>query len=399
MPQDNSVTKKQSEKFSLSAVTILSLGHFSHDVYSSFLAPILPILIEKFGLSYAMSSFLYLIRRIPSLANPIIGILADKTSVRYFIILAPVLTASAMSFLTIAPSYIVICILLFVAGISSACFHVPTPVMIKHVSGKRIGMGMSFYMLGGELSRSVGPLVILGAISLWGVEETYKLIPLGVVASGILFFKLKNIEKNKHIHIKKGGSHLIETLVELKTFFLILGGYSFFKAMIATTLTSFLPVYMKNKGCSLWVAGTSLSILEIAGAVGVFVAGSVSDKLGRKNIILISAIFSPILMWLFVISEGFIVAPILLFLGFFILSPTPVVMALVQEHGFKHPASVNGVYMTISFLISSIVIMIIGFLSDKIGLENTYRLTIFISLGSIPFALMLPTQKPKDNME
>ena len=53
---------------------------------------------------------------------------------------------------------------------------------------------MSFYMLGGEIARTLGPLVIIGAVSLWGLEEIYKLIPFGVPASIILYFKSEKSE-------------------------------------------------------------------------------------------------------------------------------------------------------------------------------------------------------------
>ena len=159
-------------KFNTIRVASISVAHHIHDIYTSFLAPILPLLMEKFGITYTLAGLLSLIQRIPSLANPFIGMVADKVSVRYFIILTPALTAISMSLIGVAPSYIFAAILLLVSGISSTLFHVPAPVMIKHVSGNKIGKGMSFYMVGGELARTIGPVTVLGAISLWGFEGT-----------------------------------------------------------------------------------------------------------------------------------------------------------------------------------------------------------------------------------
>ena len=39
------------------------------------------------------------------------------------------------------------------------------------------GKGMSYYMVGGELARTAGPMIILGVISWWGLEGTWRLIP------------------------------------------------------------------------------------------------------------------------------------------------------------------------------------------------------------------------------
>ncbi len=165
----NEITHKDSqtqptERFRTGQVLTLSACHFIHDIYSSFLAPLLPLLIEKLSMTLTQAGLLSTVMQIPSLLNPLIGILADRRSVRYFIILAPVTTAVPMSLMGLAPNYGVLLILLFLTGISVAAFHVPTPVMIAQLSGDKKGKGMSFYMTGGELARTIGPLAAVGAL-------------------------------------------------------------------------------------------------------------------------------------------------------------------------------------------------------------------------------------------
>ncbi len=187
-------SEAEQNKFQRSNIILLSLTHLLHDIYSSFLAPLRPLLIEKFGITLAVASLWDLFQRIPWLLNPFIGMIAERTAARYFVILTPAITAVSMSLLGVAPSFTVVSILLLVMGISSAAFHVPSPVMIKKVSGGSTGKGMSYFMFGGEMARTLGPLVITGAVSLWGLEGTWKLIPFGLVASLILYFKLRKIK-------------------------------------------------------------------------------------------------------------------------------------------------------------------------------------------------------------
>ncbi|MCK7535649.1 MAG: hypothetical protein MZV63_33995 [Marinilabiliales bacterium] len=118
-------------------------------------------LIEKFGISLFLSGLLGVIQRIPNLLNPFIGIMAERVKVRYFVIFAPAVTTIAMSLIGVAPLYIVVAILLFVCGLSSALFHVPAPVMISKVSGSRTGKGMSFYVRRGICKRR-GPAYCCG---------------------------------------------------------------------------------------------------------------------------------------------------------------------------------------------------------------------------------------------
>ena len=162
-PTDIDAAATQAPKrFQTGQILVLSICHFIHDTYSSFLAPLLPLLIEKLSLSLTQAGFLSTVMQLPALINPLLGSLADRTSVRYFIILAPAMTAIPMSLLGLAPTYSVLLILLFVAGISVAVFHVPAPVMVSRLSGNRKGKGMSFFMTGGGVSPSGRPLDYCG---------------------------------------------------------------------------------------------------------------------------------------------------------------------------------------------------------------------------------------------
>jgi MFS family permease len=182
------------KKFDKGLVATVSLAHLMHDTYSSFLAPILPLLIEKLGMSLVMSAFLDIARKIPALLNPFFGLLAERSDARWFVILAPALTAISMSLLGVTSSYVLALVLLTIAGVSATLFHIPSPGMIKAAAGDKLGRGMSFYMVGGELARTIGPLFITGGVSLWGLEGTWRLMPFGIIASLILYYKLKDFQ-------------------------------------------------------------------------------------------------------------------------------------------------------------------------------------------------------------
>ena len=330
----------------------------------------------------------------PSLANPFIGLLADKVSLRYFIIIAPTITAIVMSLLGFASSYFVLAVMLFVAGVSASLYHVPAPVMVKKVSGNRTGMGMSFYMVGGELARTLGPLIILGAISLWGFKGAYRLIPFAVLSSIILFLRLRKISVYKELENKNKQFGKIETIKKFYFAFLIIAGYLFFISIIKSALTYYLPTYLNLKGDSLWFGGIALSIYQLAGAGGTFLSGTISDKIGRKKTLLVASFSSPLLMLLFTFAHGGILSFVLLILlGLFIFASSPVLLAVITNLDVERPAFINGVYMTISFIVGAITIMIVGILADNFGLESTYRILSFIGFGAFPFVLVLSKQE------
>jgi FSR family fosmidomycin resistance protein-like MFS transporter len=73
-----------------------------------------------------------------------------------------------------------------------------------------------------------------------------------------------------------------------------------------------------------------------------------------------------------------------------LLSTTPVMLALVQEHAGDSPAAANGIFMMIAFMARSFVVVLIGLIADYSGLETAYLISAAAGLVGIPFILMLP---------
>jgi FSR family fosmidomycin resistance protein-like MFS transporter len=375
-------------RFQTGKILALSIGHFVHDVYSSFLSPLLPLLIEKLSLSLTQAGFLSTIMQLPALLNPHIGQLADRISGRYFVILAPALTAVPMSLIGMAPSYGVLLILMFITGVSVSVWHVPAPVMIAELSAARKGRGMSFFMTGGELARSVGPLVAVGAVSVFGLEDFYPVMIFGLLATVWLYFKLRTIP------VRQVGSRrkfsVLETWRKLSFVLLPLSAILVARGFMHAAMTAFLPTYIKMETGNLWLAGIALTLFEAAGVAGVLMAGSISDWFGRRKTLLVSLLGAPLFLFIFTLSGGWIRLAALIATGFTLLSTSPVMLALVQENAREAPAAANGFYMMASFIARSAVVVVVGFIADRIGLNATYLISAAMGLIGIPFVLMLP---------
>lgn len=143
-------------------------------------------------------------------------------------------------------------------------------------------------------------------------------------------------------------------------------------------------------GSSLWLVGASLSILELAGAAGTFASGSLSDRIGRRKMLLIAAIATPLLMGVFILAEGLYLFPVLLVLGVFLFAANPVLMAVVQENVSAYPSLANGMFMTLGFLTLSLCTFLIVISGDYFGLEVSYIICAVLSIAGIPLALIIP---------
>lgn len=380
------LTKTTEEEFQTGEVLTIVGGHFTNDLYTASVAPLLPVIIEKLSLSLTAAGSLTAILQFPALINPFIGYMADRVSLRYFVILAPAVTATLISSLGFIDSYYGLAILFFLTGISVAAFHAPAPAMIGRISGRQVGKGMSFFMAGGELARSVGPILAVWAVSMWTLDGFFRIAVLGWATTLVLFWRLRTVAARS----EKSGD-LRAVLPIIRTVFLPLLIIVFFRNFLFVSLTTYLPIFIKSGGASLWVAGIALSILELAGVVGALSSGTLSDRFGHKPILLLAILSAAVFMLIFLNVEGWVMVPVLLALGFTALSIAPVMMAIVQEQLPNNRAIGNGLFLAMAFLLRPISILAIGYVGDHYSLYTAFYLSAFISLLAIPAILALPS--------
>lgn len=380
---------QNSDVFQFRKILLISGGHFSHDIFTSFLAVFLPLLIDKFSLSLALAGTFTVIFRAPSLLNPLLGFIFDRTNFYYPVIWGPVVTAAAMSLIGVAPSYGTVCVLLLFAGISSSMFHVVGPVIIARMAGYDIGRGMSFWMTGGETARFVGPVLGVWAISFWGFEDCYPVMFLGLLASLFLHVQFKDIDSGT---VSEHKVRISESLRSLGRMMLPLSGVMIAVILMAAPLTAFLPTFMVASGKSLWFGAAALAVLEGAGALGTITGGTLSDRLGRRRMLAGAIPLSAFLMLAFLYAPGWLVIPLLVLLGFTLFSIIPIELAIVQDHCVGQRGIANGLYMGISFIITATVTVSAGWLSDQVGLQAAMVVCALIGFAGTFFVLFLPTR-------
>lgn len=380
-------------KFQSGKVFLISFAHLIHDVFSSFLAPILPLLIQKFGLSYTSAGILTFVQRIPSFINPLFGLIADKLPIKNLMIFAPGVTAVVMSLLGTAPNYFSVIVVLLITGLAASLFHIVAPVVVKTVAGSRIGKGMSFFMLGGEIARTLGPILILSVVSWWGLENTYRLLPIGIAASLILYIRFRNFEVSSEVITKPENAKAKQALKEAMPSIISIAGVIFFNSLIKSAFSAFLPTLLTSQGETLWAGGISLSIFQLAGAAGTLSAGTLSDKIGRRTTLLISTLSIPFLSTAYLFSPIAIQIFVLLLLGFMLFAATPVTLAEINDIGSKRPAFINSIYMAVNFIISALNVIVVGAVSDIIDLHTTFLVFGILSAGGYFFVIRLSNKK------
>jgi FSR family fosmidomycin resistance protein-like MFS transporter len=379
----------KTQKYTENQREIISIagGHLTHDFYTAFLAPLLPSLMDNLSINLTGAGLLTSLSRLPFIFNPVFGYIADIKGTRYFMILAPGLTATLMSLLGSTSSIYTLGFLLFLAGLSSTFFHASSPALVAQASAERKGRGLSLFMAGGGIGRSLGPIAVVWAVSMWGLEGLYRLMFFGWCVSLILFLQFRSVK------VQPQSRDSLQAEVPLfKRLFFPLALILLLRSVIIASLSTYLPVFMVESGAPLWLAGTALSIHELSGVIGALVLGPISDKVGRKKIISISMLISSLLIPLFLQAQGWQVFPVLVIIGFFLISTGTIFMALVQDNFHHHRSTGNSIFILINFMSNALMLIVVGFIGDTFGLELAYLIGAGAGILSIPAMYLLPAR-------
>ena len=374
-------------QFQTGRVASIAAGHAVHDTYTAFLAPLLPTFVEKFALTNAAAGLLAAFLQLPSLLQPAIGHLADRTTIRWIVVLGPGITATAMSFLGWAPTYAALALILLVAGLSVAAFHATAPVAVGYLSGNRLGRGMGFWMVGGEIGRTLGPLIIVSALAVMSLKQIAFLSIAGIATSALLYFRLRGVPLQTREHGEQVPWRT--ALRGMRSFMLVLGGLTVMRSMMMLATTVFLPLYLTESGSSIWLAGAALSIVEAAGVAGAFAGGWISDHVGRRSVLVFGQATAPVALLLFLVADGWVRVAALPLIGFSLLAVPPVFMALAQEQAPRSRALANGLYLSMSMVIRSIAAVVYGAFADRFGLDTAMVMGAIAMFGGLPLVWLL----------
>lgn len=378
----------------LFVIGLVSFGHLWHDIFTAIVTPMLPVLKENFSLNYIQAGWILVAVKFPSLLSASIAGFSEKHNPKWLIIICPLITSISVTLLGVAPNFSIIMLLVFITGLSAAAFHVPAPTILKGVAPNRLGVAMTAFQIGGEGARTLGPLVLVPILLYLGLNRMYYLIPVSILVSLFFYISFKKIDtKAEKRELKKGS--VLETFRSGVPLFVLVSGISLHKAFISTILKSFLPLYLQSKGESLIYATGSLSLVQGATVLGVITAGVFVDRLGPKRILGVIISCSTILVTLLVTFKNLPFIPLIMLISFFSFASMPALYTLILNYGFKFPTTANGLFMSLNFGISSLILIVGGKLSDLLSIDMTYSIFSYSTLIGIPLLFLL--FKIKDN--
>ena len=363
---------------------LLFTGHLLNDGFASFYAPLLPLLIDRLDLSLAMAGLLGTTRiLVNSLIQPGLGHLVDRAQRPSLVVIGPLLTVTAMSLIGMVGSFYQLLAVMVIAGAGTALFHPAAASLIGASKHSRRGLMMALFSSGGTFGGAIAPIAIVAYTQRFAIDQTYWLLVPGLIILAGFAIPLRSAlppAKDPVHHERIRLRHIPRRLVIL--WFAIV-----FRAMAATAFATFLALLVTERGGSAFAGGAAISVFLLTGAIGGFFAGSLSDRIGRKAVLLGSmALASPLLL-LFLHGPTRLLLPAIAAAGVFALSSTPVGVVAAQECLPGRTGLVSGLVMGLAWGVGGLTLTPIGWLADRLGLIPV--MTVVALLPLVAAAMML----------
>ncbi len=375
------------------AIVAATLGHFSVDMYSGMLPLILVALTEPLGLSYYQVGLVSMAFTLASsLSQPIFGWIGDRQSTRTIAVLGVAAIATTMGIMRFADSFTTLLILAPIAGLGSGAFHPQGAVLASRTPPQTRGSSMSVFMLGGNGGYAFGPLFGAAFFRVAGSYMPAMVTLLGLGQAALVYYALAI---QRRFESQSGAKLVTNTTRAATSVIITLTLIILFRSWIQGSVTTFIPQLYRAQGYSIEFAGSVLFSILMPLAIGGLIGGTLSDRIGRRRILIIStALIGPALWGLLHSSDStwFIWGPIV---GIAMGASLPVTIVMGQELIPRGVGLMSGFVMGFNFVASAIGVSINGLAADNIGLLSTLSWNIIVPLAAAALAILLPDDKPE----
>lgn len=257
-------------------------SHFSHLL----LAPLFPVFMREFGLSYSDVGLLMSIFFVISgTGQALAGFVVDRVGARPVLfgaiglfLLASLAAANATGY----PGLVLVAVL---AGAGNAPFHpADFTILNQRVSAPRLGHAFSAHGLTGNLGWALAPVFLVGITSLSNWRSAYYAAAVLYVGVLVLLFAKRHLLKTevlvRHVDAPKGADLAFMKLPVVWWCF----AFFFLSTMTLAVVQSFGPSILKAAhGASLEMATLTITAYMLCGAVGMIVGGFVATQATRSD--------------------------------------------------------------------------------------------------------------------
>lgn len=324
------------------------------------------------------------------------GVVVDILRRYWGQLLASCLAVSAVGCLVmgVSPVYPVLLAGMAVVAVSHSIWHLPASAALSHHFPKRRGTVLAAHGVGGSVGDVAGPVVtgaLLVFLSWRELISAYAVVPFFMGAVAVWAFQ--NIGRTEKKPAAPVSQRMDATRKLLRT--PVLWGLTVvrgLRGMALVALVTILPLYLGNElQMGTAARGFHVGLLIAVGLFAKPVAGHLSDRLGRKNVLVPGLLWSCLVaLALTIFDTGMPLTVIIALLGLFLYPDQPILTAAVFDVVGSEVASTGlGIVACVGFLMAMISPIIAGTLYETLGFAATiYYIGALFGTAALAFAAL-----------
>jgi len=374
----------ESTQINKKVIFALFLAHFTGDFFQSFIMPLLPVLADKYSLTLTQIGLISGLGTLMAfLIQPVFGYLADRHRTRIILLSGPLVSAVFIPLVGISPSYGFILLFVALGSIGSSMYHPSAAGMVSVYAGRHSGLSMSLFGLGGMLGYTIGPLVLAGYVTVFGLNRLPNITLFGLLTFVILVI-LVPVPTGPGLKQHNFFASIRNSIGDVWKPIVVIWALAFLRAFVEQAMITFIPVLFANEGHSLVSIGVIISLFTAGGSFSALICGHLADRIGFRPIYFFSfALSSPFLL-LFIHNIGWPVYPLSFMVGFFVLATLFPALALAQQVAPNGRSLVSSIIMGLTLGISGTLMPMTGRLADIFGTRP-----VLSCIALIPFTALL----------
>lgn len=387
-----------SPQFNGRSFGVLSLSHLVNDMYTNFLPQLIPFLIAARGYTvFAGATLVTAFTLSSSLLQPFFGYLVDQKGQRWLVYVGTLWMALLLGVTGLIPGYPLLLVISIMAGLGTSAFHPQAMAMVGQVAGDRKGFLLGAFIAAGNLGLAVSPLVLLPLFDYYGYSSTWVVIIPGLLVTLMLYRYAP--ESEPHIKPAQGLKQALGALKNVSADLYKLMTVVALRSLVHSGLMMLLPLYlMLNRKFSAENTGYLVFATLATGALGGLIGGYISDRYGRKPLIVVSLALSALLFYGFLYTGGALSFILLSLGGMTLLSSFSVTVAAAQEVIPENKALASGLSLGFAIGMGGLAVTPVGKFADIFGVDAAVKLVFSLPLAAALIGLYIREAGQKQSL-
>ncbi len=373
---------------------VLTAGHFVIHWFQQFFPIILPSIKSGLTLNNVQVGALTSAQQVVvGLGQFPFGLVADSMVRHRAIILAlSLVSMGAAYFLLALPNFIWALVGSAMIGLGTALWHPTAAASLSNRFPERHATALSIHGTGATLSDTLTPLAIgllLTNLS-WQSATKLQLLP-GLIFAVLLWRALAGVFRDASVNPRRVSTQLRDVVAVIKKpAFLGLSVSTGLLSMSRLVILTFLPIYLQEHLHYSSVAlGVYIALLHAMGTISQPLLGLLSDRFGRKAVLLPSCLLLGLFFSLLAIAPpGMPLGVVIVAIGLFFYTLFNIFNAAVMDvAGSNVQAATYGLTSLLTQLVVIPSPMITGYLIGGLGIKFAFVLSgIFMLIAGLVLA-------------